>query len=170
MNTQKTFGLLILVIAIQELINWTLKDYLIVGIAPVLIFGTIWNMKNGQKIYEGLRIKMEFNLKKFETLSIVSIVFLVVYMTVLNLLFWPRTNEQFSIGQSMFMVVSGLSWIFIIYVLYNNIDFVTRGLIARTTDKNLKWPAIVSLLFFPIGLLWIQPIINRSVGQVANNR
>lgn len=158
-TTIKIFGLLLLTILIQEVLNRTLDEYFIVGIAPTLIFGTIWNLYNGQKIYLNLKDKRDFNIKKFKGLSIWTIVWVIVYMIFLNIFLWPPTTENQSLGQMIFMPLSALSAIFPIYVLYYNIDFVTRGLTNYYNDKGLKLGTIFSLIFFPIGLFWIQPRI-----------
>lgn len=155
--THKLFGLLILTILIQETLNWTFDKYFIVGIAPTLIFGTIWNLNNGQLIYTGLTDKRDFNFKKFKVLSIWTIIWLTVYMILLNIFLWPPGTGNESLGKMIFMALSALSAILPIYALYYNIDFVTRGLIKRLNNSNLRLGTIFSLLFFPIGLFWIQP-------------
>lgn len=158
-TTIKIFGLLLLTILIQEIVNWTLDEYFIIGIAPTLIFGTIWNLYNGQQIYVKLKDKRAFNINKFKGLSIWTIVWVIVYMILLNIFLWPPGTDNQSLGQMIFIPISALSAIFPIYALYYNIDFVARGLTNYYNDKGLRFGTIVSLLFFPIGLFWIQPKI-----------
>jgi hypothetical protein len=157
--TRKVFGLLILTILIQETLNWAFDKYFIVGIAPTLIFGIIWNFNNGQLIYTGLTDKRDFNFKKFKALSIWTIIWLTVYMIFLNIFLWPPRTDNQSLAKIIFMPVSALTAMLPIYALYYNIDFVTRGLTRRLNNNNLRLGTIFSLIFFPIGLFWIQPKI-----------
>lgn len=160
MKTSKVFGFLLLTIFIQEFINRTLDDYFIVGIAPTLIFGIKWNLSNGHQIYSKLQNKRDFNIKAFRALSVWSIVWVLVYMMFLNLFLWPPGIQSQSLSKSLFLPISSLTAIFPLYALYYNINFVTKGLMSHYNDKGLKLGAILALIFFPIGLFWIQPKIH----------
>lgn len=158
-TTIKIFGLLLLIILTQEILNRALDGYFIVGITPTLIFGTIWNLNNGSIIYSGLTDKRDFNFNKFKNLSIWTVVWLIVYMALLNIFLWPPGTDNYPMGKMIFMPASALAAIFPAYTLYYNIDFVTRGIIKHLNDKKLKPGVILSLLFFPVGLFYIQPKI-----------
>jgi len=158
-STYKIFGLLILTILIQETINRTLDKYFVVGIAPTLIFGTIWNLKNGQFIYSKLSDKEKFSLKFFKVFSIATVIWLVVYTYFLNIFIWPHGTIDISSGRLIFNAVSGLFVIYFLFVFYFNISFVTRGLNKLYDVKGFGLKTVLSIIFFPLGLLWLQPKI-----------
>jgi len=159
-HTIRLFGILLATIVVQEVVNWAFKEYFIVGIIPTALFGTIWNLKNGERIYEKVKYKDEFEMSKFRTLSVLSIIYLVVYIVLFNIFVWPPDNNTHSPGNIFFWPFSGLSGIFAIYAWYYNIGFVTRGLKEFYPGRWDAFLTIISLIFFPIGIWWVQPRVD----------
>ncbi|VAW26801.1 hypothetical protein MNBD_BACTEROID06-1156 [hydrothermal vent metagenome] len=160
-NTIKIFSYLIVTVVIQQVINVTFEDHFILGLLPTFVFGAIWNYRNGKQLYKRTENKSLFNFKKFKFLTWFSIIYLVLYMLLLNIYMWPIDSEITSVGSAIFMPLSGLSSFFLLYVLYYNIDFVTRGLTEHYNNGQQRSKTIASLIFFPIGIWWIQPKIDQ---------
>jgi len=120
-----------------------------------LIFGAIWNMNNGTWIYNHLDDADNFDLYKFKKLTIWGIVYLIVYMILLNIFLWPNDPNDTSLGKTIFLFVGMLTSLFPLYILYYNISFVARGLSELYNDVRLKVKVVLSLIFFPIGIIWI---------------
>jgi len=162
----KIFVLLLLIILAEVFWDRTFGKYFIVGTVPGFIFGILWNLKNGNILYNRLRIKRHFNLKMFNTLSIVSVIQLIIFIAFINRYLVNLKADRLS-AEITFMPINFLLSLVSLYLFYYNANFVARGLAEFDPGKGVRGKALLALLFFPVGLFWIQPRVDAIEGQRA---
>jgi hypothetical protein len=167
MKTAKIFGTLVLIVIVQELVNRLLQGYFSLGWFPVLIFGTLWNLRNGERIYSSLSLKIGFNLKTFVSISLCVVVYFVVFDILLNI-FNPDVKEGVEFTTYPFATISMISAFPLLFAYWYNIDFVSRGLARYYQRESWRGWAILSLIFYPCGIWWIQPKVD-NIKPAAQN-
>ncbi|MCB0494540.1 MAG: hypothetical protein KDC79_00265 [Cyclobacteriaceae bacterium] len=156
-KTTKTFLLLILTILTQQTFDRLFGDYFIVGASPIFLFGIIWNFYNGENLYSHFTNKNDFNLAKFKMLSFLSIAWLFLYIIFLNIYAYPLERTD-PVERMFFYQISAVSLVLPLYSLYYNVRFVAT-LLSGQNKQISKLNIVSSIIFFPIGIIWLQPKI-----------
>lgn len=144
----------ILVVVFDHIIKYEI----IIGILPILLVGQIWNWKNALLLYQKIKIPNEFNINTFQILNVIGVVYLILYMIILNYIM-----GDFKVRSSIFLPITGLTNFAALAILFYSINFVTRGVQYLTRNSMSKWKIRLSILFYPIGILWLQPKIDEIV-------
>ena len=162
-RTISFFTIAILTIIFQELYRQFFSHIYAIGFMPMAIYGTIWNMINGNTLYRHLPDKTKFNFNKFNTLSIIAVVYIIIYSICWHLFRHKPTPYDEGSGPIyyIFMPISGLVAMIALYIPYYTINFVSRAIITIDNSASRKWLVALSIIFYPVGILWIQPKIDR---------
>ena len=142
----------ILVVVFDHII----ESEIIIGILPILLVGQFWNWKNALILYQKIKIPNEFNIKTFQILNVIGVIYLILYMVLLNYIM-----VDFKVRSPLLFPITGLTNFAAMAILFYSINFVTKGVLYLSRNSLSKWKIRLSILFYPIGILWLQPKIDE---------
>ena len=90
-------------------------------------------------------------------LSFLSIAWLFLYIILLNIYAYPLESTN-PVERMFFYQISAVSFVLPLYSLYYNVRFVAT-LLSGQNKQISKLNIVSSIIFFPIGIIWLQPKI-----------
>ena len=132
-----------------------IESEIIIGILPILFVGQFWNWKNALLLYQKIKIPNMFNINAFQILNVIGAVYLILYMVVINYII---DSEDIRL---IILPILGLFDLAALALLFYSINFVTRGILYLSRNSLSKWKVRLSILFYPVGILWLQPKIDE---------
>ena len=159
-----TYIVLLIAFALDALYQWKFGLYFTVGIVPIMVFGTVWNMISGIRLHEILGKPDQLNKAKFIILNIIGLLYWVITTILWNIYRHPPTpiNEA-DIVDIAFPFLYGFVSIIALYIPVYSISFVTRALTMLNVGSRSRLSLTLAIIFFPIGLWWIESQIPRQI-------
>ena len=146
----------------------------IMSILPIImilmiggLFGWIYTV--GSNLYRRLPQDTDLNLKRFQYLLLVPVVYMLGI--IIYILFLANNGMANTLNPFVFLIVVPLH-LFSMFCIFYGIYFMAKALKSVERNANVEVGDYIGefflLWFFPVGVWFIQPRINKLFGEPQN--
>ena len=138
-----------------------------------LFFGWFWSIGIGLQKYIPSDINMK--TKKFKIFFFIPLIYILFFLTIIGTTFYGISSGNNAVGgivgKMLFIVIP--MHLFSMFCMFYLLYFVSKAIKTTELERNVTFSEFIGeffmIWFFPIGIWFIQPRINKIVNKKSTN-
>ncbi|WP_191858943.1 hypothetical protein [Hanstruepera ponticola] len=139
-----------------------------------LFFGWFWSIGIGLQKYIPNDINMK--TKKFKIFFFIPLIYILFFLTIIGTTFYGISSGNNAVGgivgKMLFIVIP--MHLFSMFCMFYLLYFVSKTIKTTELERNVTFSDFIGeffmIWFFPIGIWFIQPRLNKIVNEKSTNR